>query len=103
LAESELEPQESDFYAFEDTERIQILIQFNEVHEECVVAKFREHVSDDGVLYIAYEGKRGRSAKEKNYKILLGKSPDALKEIEGRFYLRVLNLKFMDSSLYAPS
>lgn len=97
LAEADLEPQDSDFYAFEDTERIQILIQFSEVHEDCVVAKFREHVSDGGELFIAYEAKRGRSAKEKNYKILLGQSPDALKEIEGRFYLRVLNLKFMDS------
>ncbi len=97
LAEAELEPQESDFYAFEDTRDIQILIKFANVNEDCVIAKFREHISEDGILFLAYEAKREPTAREKNYSILVGKSDNTLKEVESRFYLRVLNLKFMDS------
>ena len=98
LAEASLEPGDSDFYAHEDTNDIEILIEFKEVCDDCVLSKLRERISDDGTLYLSYQATRDPTSRRKDYKILAGHSRSALTEIEGRFYLRVLNLKFMGSN-----
>ena len=53
LSEADLEPRDSDFYVFEDTNQFEILIEFKEVNEDCVLSKMREHVGDDARLILA--------------------------------------------------
>jgi len=97
LSLADLEPQDSDFYVYEAINHIEILIVFDEVCEDCVLAKLREHVSDEGRMYLAYRATRDPDSGRKSYKLLVGHRIDALTEIDTRFYLRVLNLKFMGS------
>ena len=97
IADADLIPQDSDFYAFEATDLISISLKFRDVKEDCVLAKFAEHVSDTGDLYLRYEGRRNAVTGEKSYNFQVGKDVDSLQIHENRFYLRVLNLKFMDS------
>lgn len=97
LSPADLEPQDSDFYVYEVTNRIEILILFEGVCEECVLAKLREHVSNEGRMYLAYRAARDPDSGRKSYKLLVGHSIDALAEVDTRFYLRVLNLEFMGS------
>lgn len=98
LSESDLEPQDSDFCVWSETDTIEILLEFRQVHEDCVLSKLKEHVSDDGTTYIGYRATRDTVSKKKTYTFLVGRSKEALVEIDNRFYLRVLNLKFMDSN-----
>jgi putative ATP-dependent endonuclease of the OLD family len=97
LSQADLEPQDSDFYAHEDTNEIEILVQLSGVCEDCILAKLREHVSDEGTTYLAYQATRDPISRRKKYRILVGRDIDALAEVETRFYLRVLNLEFMGS------
>ena len=41
IAESELEPLDSDFFAFEETNRIEITLTFIHANEDCIRSKFR--------------------------------------------------------------
>jgi putative ATP-dependent endonuclease of the OLD family len=97
LSQADLEPQDSDFYAHEETNEIEILVQFSDVCEDCVLAKLREHVSDEGMTYLAYQATRDPVTRRKEYSILVGREENELVEVETRFYLRVLNLEFMGS------
>lgn len=97
LSEADIDPRDSDFYVHEQTDEIEILIRFEAVDEDCVVAKMREHVSDDGVLYLAYKAIREPVSGKKTRVFYAGISEEKLTEIESRFYLKVLNLKFIAS------
>lgn len=97
LSEANLEPQDSDFYAYEDTNEIEILIKFQDINAECVLSKLKEHVNNAGVTYLAYKATRDKDSKRKDYRILVGREPELLEEVDSRFYLRVLNLRFIGS------
>lgn len=98
LSLADVEPQDSDFYVHQDTNEIRILLRFEDVHEECVISKLREHVSDEGVMYLAYHATRDPDSRRKSFHFLVGRSPETLMDIESnRFYLRVLSLKFIGS------
>lgn len=98
ISPSSLEPNDSDFYAREPTNEFVITAKFEQVFEDCVVAKFREHISEDGVLYVGYKAERNKETNQKAFSILVGRSLDYLVEVEAlRFYIRVLNLEFIGS------
>lgn len=97
LPESQLEPKQSDFYAYEDINELEIIVEFNEVKEDCILSKMREHVSDEGKLLLAYKATRDKNSKKTLYKLLAGRDLNSLEEIQSRHYLRVLNLKFISS------
>ncbi len=97
LSEADIEPLESDFYAHEDTNQIEICIEFNEVNEDCVLSKLRERISNDGKLMLVYRATRDPRTRRLDYIILAGFDEDNLTEIDSRFYLRVLNLKYIGS------
>jgi hypothetical protein len=98
LSESDLEPTDSDFYAFEETNEILVTISFHEVNEDCVLAKMGKFVSDEGDFYLRYQAKREPTSNIKSYHFFAGKSEDMLEEIQSRFYLKVLNLKYISSN-----
>ena len=95
LSLADLEPSESDFYAFEELDNFEITIGFGGVTEECVISKMRQHVSDDKRLYLRY-----RAYKEtRMFDIYAGRSAETLTLLENqnRYYLQVLNFKFIGS------
>lgn len=97
LSEYEVEPQDSDFYAFDDTNEFSILLHFKEVKEDCVVAKLKGKISDSDELFLQYRGFRDAVTKSKSYKLYAGIDVAGLEEIEDRFYRKVLNLKYISS------
>jgi len=97
LSEYEVEPKDSDFYAFDDTNEFTILLHFKEVKEDCVVAKMKGKISDTDELFLQYKGLRDAVTKSKTYKLYAGINTANLEEIEDRYYRRVLNLKYISS------
>ena len=96
LPELALEPDDSDFYAFDDNcHEISIWLKFADVTEDCVLAKMKGKVSDDGVMFIVYHAFRSSEGGRKEYHIWAGPSTDLLEELPGRIYLKVLNLKYL--------
>lgn len=98
LSPADLEPDDSDFYVYEETNDIKIQLKFERVVEDCLISKFREYVSEDAELYLAYHASRDAESKKKTFYFMAGRSPETLTNIEtNRFYLRVLSLKFIGS------
>ena len=97
LSESDLEPRESDFHVHAEEDELTITIHFVDVNEDCVVSKFRHHLSDDGELLLRYHGRRDPITHRKSYRLFAGRDDASLEEIQSRFYLRVLNLHFIGS------
>jgi putative ATP-dependent endonuclease of OLD family len=97
LSEYDIEPKDSDFYAYEDINSFEILLKFEEVTEDCVVSKLKGKISDDDILYLGYKAVRDKSTMAKSYTLLIGSSPSTLEPIEDRFYRKVLNLRYISS------
>lgn len=97
LSEADLEPKDSDYFVHVKTDEIFIQLKFENVIEDCVLGKIGKYVSDKGVLYLAYRGIRSETG-EKSYQFLIGQSEKDLQEIESRFYLKVLNMDYIESS-----
>lgn len=97
LSDFAIEPKDSDFYAYEDTNQFAICLYFENVVEDCIVAKLKGKISADDKLHLAYVGKRDPETGAKSYQLFAGHSMDALEEIEDRFYRRVLNIKYIGS------
>ncbi|SFM20912.1 putative ATP-dependent endonuclease of the OLD family [Paenibacillus sp. 1_12] len=94
LSENDLEPTLEDFCALNDCTTFEILLQFSDITEDCVKAKFPGYISDQNELFIKYTGfKEG-----KRYELAAGRSEDELEEIKGRFYLKVLNLRYVPAN-----
>jgi putative ATP-dependent endonuclease of OLD family len=94
ISEAELELSEADFFVFEDTNDIKIVIKFDDVTEDFVLSKLREFVSEDGVLYLKYT----ISKNDTEFKLFIGSSLALLEEIQGRYYLKAFNIKYVGSS-----
>ncbi|NRS46656.1 ATP-dependent endonuclease [Brevibacillus sp. HB2.2] len=98
LSESDLELKDSDFHVYdEENNVIYIRIKFENVVEDCVIGKIGKYVNDQGEFYLAYEVKRGSSG-EKSYQFYIGHDESDLQPIESRYYLKVLNMDYIESS-----
>jgi putative ATP-dependent endonuclease of OLD family len=96
LSEASLEPKDSDFYAHEETTEIRITLHLIEVAEDCLVSRFKEYQSDAKDVYLVYEATRDAQSRHKTHRILAGPALDDLREVTHRFYLRVLNVRFIE-------
>ncbi|HEY2582743.1 MAG TPA: AAA family ATPase [Mucilaginibacter sp.] len=94
LSEWDVEPKDSDFYCYDDTNELNVIIKFEEVTEDCVVSKLPGKISDDGVLYLAYKAWKDTH----EYKFYAGPSMSKLEEIQERYYRKVLHLKYISSN-----
>jgi putative ATP-dependent endonuclease of the OLD family len=97
LSENDLEPAEEDFCAFYEYSKLEIILHFTNVTEDCIHAKFGGpggYISEENEFYLAYFAYRDG----KKYEILAGPSIDELQDIKGRFYLKVLNLKYVGAN-----
>ena len=98
LSEIDLEPKDSDFYAFEETNVIEIIARFVEVKEDCVIAKMKANLDDKGSFLLKYIGRRDPVTKKKEFQFYAAKDEASFVEISGRFYTKVLNLQYIDST-----
>ena len=92
-----LEPKDSDFYAFEETNEFDIRLYFENVIEDCVVSKLKGKIGDDNKMVLSYKAYRDKTTKVKTYKLFAGPNYKSLEEIEDRYYRKVLNVKYISS------
>ncbi|BCQ35967.1 ATP-dependent endonuclease [Erwinia rhapontici] len=95
VSEAEIEPNELDFH-LEDgqcSEEIEITVRFKNIIEDSVLSILKGDVSDDGETFIRYIAKRS----DLSYKFYIGDSIENLHEISSRFYLKYVNLKYIQS------
>ena len=94
ILEADMELSDSDFFVHEEINQIEIIIKFDEVTEDFVLARIRENVSANGEVYLQYIFNKT----DRDYKLFMGDSLSSLSEIDGRFYLKAFNLKYVGSS-----
>lgn len=94
ISEADMELNEADFFVYEETNEIEIIIKFDDITEDFVLAKMRESVSDDGILFLKYT----ISKNNPDYKLFIGSSLSLFEEIQGRHYLKAFNLKYVGST-----
>ncbi len=97
LTDYDLEPKDSDFYAFEETNEFDIRLYFENVIEDCVVSKLKGKIGDDNKMILSYKAYRDKTSKVKSYKLFAGPNYKSLEEIEDRYYRKVLNVKYISS------
>ena len=97
LSDYDIEPKDSDFYAFEETNEFGITLYFENVIEDCVVSKLKGKISDDNKLVLAYKAFRDKTTRTKSFKLFAGPNFKTLEEIEDRYYRKVLNVKYISS------
>ncbi len=95
LSEMDIEPSELDFHVNDgvQSEVLEIIIKFVDIKEEAALSILKEHVSDDGVCIFKYTA----SKENLDYKLYLGQSESDLSEIQSRYYLKYINLKYISS------
>lgn len=95
LSEADIEPSELDFHigGAGISETLEITITFENITEDAVLSTLKGSVSDDGKAVFRYAGKRG----DLSYQIFVGNSLEDLQEVSGRFYLKYINLKYIQS------
>ncbi|WP_036877054.1 ATP-dependent nuclease [Xylanibacter oryzae] len=97
FSDYDFELNESDFFAYEETKNITIRAYFEDVTEDCIVAKMRGKISNEGNLVLQYTATidNGKVC----YQFYCGKSEseDDLKEIDGPYYRKYLNIKYISS------
>lgn len=98
LSEVDIEPSDSDFYAYEETHEFTIFIKFVNADDDCVRSQFKGMVSDDGEMFLQFKATRDPETNKKEYEISCGHAEDELKVLEERFYRRVVHLKFIGSN-----
>lgn len=97
FSQYDYELSDSDFYAYEQTNEIIIRLYFDEINEEVLLSVLKGKISEDGETVIEYDSVRKDG--EVSYCFKMGKSDDEedLKEIQGPFYKKYLNIKYIGS------
>lgn len=95
LSELDIEPSELDFHVQGgvQSENLEIIIKFLDIKEEAALSILKEHVSDDGECVFKYMA----SKENLDYKLYLGQNETDLSEIQSRYYLKYINLKYISS------
>lgn len=97
FSDYDFELAESDFFAYEETREIVIRAYFENITEDCMLARLPGKISDEGKLVLQYTAAIDNGKVE--YQFYCGKSDseDDLKEIDSPFYRKYLNLKYISS------
>ncbi|WP_392565355.1 AAA family ATPase [Utexia brackfieldae] len=95
LSEAEIEPNELDFHLEngKSCDEFEIIIHFKEINEDAVLSVLKGSVSDSGEAFIKYSAKK----LDLSYKLFIGDSLGSLQEINSRYYLKFVNLKYIQS------
>lgn len=97
FSDYDFELAESDFFAYEETREIVIRAYFENITEDCILARLPGKISDEGKLVLQYTAAIDNGKVE--YQFYCGKSDseDDMKEIDSPFYRKYLNLKYISS------
>lgn len=95
LSEADIEPSELDFHISNNgiAEQAEITITFSNITEDAVLSVLKGNVSDESEAVIKYVAQRSNLS----YKIFVGHSLEELQEVSSRFYLKHMNLKYIQS------
>jgi len=100
LSEADLEPKDSDFYAYkEGINDLSITVWLDELGAN-VRTQFKGSVSEEGIVVLKYSASRDAATGKKEYTLKVGPSDEevALTELPSRTYLRTLNIRYVDSN-----
>ncbi|MEJ6519882.1 AAA family ATPase [Shewanella bicestrii] len=96
FSERDIEPSESDFHIRDDgtqADEFSISIYFDDIKEDAVLSILKGNVSDNAKTIFKITGFR----KNLDYKIFIGDSESELNEINGRYYLKYINLRYVNA------
>ncbi|MFH8052311.1 ATP-dependent endonuclease [Klebsiella pneumoniae] len=96
FSDLDIEPKNSDFHIDgkgNQCDELEIIINFREIKEDAVLSKLGGYVSDDSETFIKYKASRNTL----DYKLYIGHKETDMDEINGRFYLKYLNLRYVNS------
>lgn len=96
LSDLDIEPSELDFHINEDgtfEKELEITIKFSSVTEDAVLSQLAGRVGDDGITFFRYAASR----ENLEYKLYIGRDLTSMEEVNSRFYLKHLNLKYVNS------
>ncbi|HTF96557.1 MAG TPA: AAA family ATPase [Cellvibrio sp.] len=96
LSDRDIEPNESDFNIKSDgtqSDDFIITICFSNIDEEAVLAVLKGYVSNEGKTIFRFTASR----KNLDYKLYAGSDVEELEEINSRFYLKYINLRYVRS------
>lgn len=96
FSENDLEPSETDFHIRDDgtqADEFSISILFDEVKEDAVLSILKGHVSDDAKVVFKITGYRNSL----KYQISVGANEHELEEVQSRYYLRYINLRYVNA------
>jgi putative ATP-dependent endonuclease of OLD family len=97
LSDYDLEPLDSDFYAYKETHSFEINLFFKDVTEDCILSRLKGKVGEKNELCLSYKALRDKSTGTKSYSLYAGPNTSKLEEIQERYYLKVLNVKYIGS------
>lgn len=93
ISENDLEPSDSDYCVINNSKYFKILLEFQNIVEDCIKSRMKENVSEVGKMYLSYEATKN-SGGLNEYVIKAGPSLNLMDELPGRTYIRVLNIKY---------
>jgi putative ATP-dependent endonuclease of OLD family len=96
VSEAELEPRETDFHINlegKHADQIVVEVKLADITQDAVISRLKGHVSEAGETLVVYVAER----KSLTYKIFAGHSPEACEEIDGRYYLKHIHFKYVES------
>lgn len=96
LSERDIEPSETDFHISPDGEQadeFSITVQFCDINEDAVLSILKGHISDDCRTIFRLVAQRSNL----DYKLFVGSTIDDLEEVSSRFYLRYINLRYVNA------
>ncbi|MBT0118276.1 MULTISPECIES: ATP-dependent nuclease [Vibrio] len=95
LSDADIEPSELDFHigANGSSEHVEITITFTDIKEDAVLSILKGNVSDKGETVFRYTANKS----DLSYKLWVGQSLEDLQEVTSRFYLKYINLKYIQS------
>ncbi len=95
LSEADIEPNELDFHINSNgvSDEISITVEFSDITEDAVISVLKGSVSEDNETFLRYTAERSSLS----YKLFIGPSVDNFQEINSRFYLKHMHLKYIES------
>jgi len=92
LSDRDLELSLTDYNVYVEAESMQITVCISDINEDCLKSTFVGAIENE-TTYIQYNNN-----KEGEYSILNGPNLDLMQQKQGRFYLKRLNLEYVDTN-----
>lgn len=98
IPEINLKPSHLDFNTQTKSDRYDIFIKICAINEECIISKMKGSISEDGETFIKIIGTYDKKSGKRDYTLLCGSKEDKVEPIDTRYYIRVLNMRYIESA-----